>query len=135
MSRLRVGIPDMALDITIAEHGSEGRRVVLTGRLDTETAPLLDACLAQLLASPRVTALVLDLARLEYISSAGIRAVVKARKTLEARGGRVTMAHLQPAVQKVFDIVRALPAADIFRSTEELDAYLDAMQRRARGSD
>jgi hypothetical protein len=45
----------------------------------------------------------------------------------------VTLANLQPPVQKVFDIVRALPAADIFASVEEMDAYLDAMQRRARG--
>jgi hypothetical protein len=44
----------------------------------------------------------------------------------------VTLARLQPPVQKVFDIVRALPAADIFQSTAELDAYLDAMQRRVR---
>jgi anti-anti-sigma factor len=122
----------MALDIAITEHGTEGRRVILTGRLDTDTAPLLDACVARLLASPHVTALTFDLAALEYISSAGIRSVVRARKAVEGRGGRVTLAHLQPPVQKVFDIVRALPAADIFQSTAELDAYLDAMQRRVR---
>jgi anti-anti-sigma factor len=124
----------MALDIEITEHGAEGRRVVLTGRLDTETASLLDACVARLLSDARLTALLFDLAALEYISSAGIRSVVRARKGLEGRGGRVTLANLQPAVQKVFDIVRALPAADIFASVEEMDAYLDAMQRRARGN-
>jgi anti-anti-sigma factor len=122
----------MALDIEITEHGTEGRRVVLTGRLDTDTAPLLDACVARLLTTPQVTALLFDLAALEYISSAGIRSVVRARKALEGRGGRVTLANLQPPVQKVFDIVRALPAADMFTSVAEMDAYLDAMQRRAR---
>lgn len=121
----------MALDIEITDHGIEGRRVALTGRLDTETTPLLDACLAPLLAAPAVTALVFDLARLEYISSAGIRAVVRARKALAGRG-RVTVAHLQPAVRKVFEIVRALPSADVFASDAEFDAYLDAMQRRVR---
>jgi anti-anti-sigma factor len=124
----------MALDIEITEHGTEGRRVVLTGRLDTDTAPLLDACVARLLTTPQVTALLFDLAALEYISSAGIRSVVRARKALEGRGGRVTLANLQPPVQKVFDIVRALPAADMFTSVEEMDAYLDAMQRRARAA-
>ena len=122
----------MPLDVTIADHGTDGRRVTLTGRLDTETTPLLDACLAPVLVTPAVRALVFDLQALEYISSAGIRALVKARKALEGRGGRVVVAHVQPAVQKVFDIVRALPAADIFASEAELDAYLDAMQRRAR---
>jgi anti-anti-sigma factor len=124
----------VALDVEITDHGAEGRRVVLTGRLDTDTTPLLEACLAPVLAAPAVTALVFDLAALEYVSSAGIRAVVRARKALEARGGRVTVAHLQPPVRKVFEIVRALPAADIFTSDAELDAYLDAMQRRVRGS-
>ena len=56
----------MALDIAITEHGVEGRRVALTGRLDTETAPLLDACLARVLTAPHVTALLFDLAALEY---------------------------------------------------------------------
>jgi hypothetical protein len=56
----------MALDIAITEHGAEGRRVVLTGRLDTETAPLLDARVARVLTSPQVTALLFDLAALEY---------------------------------------------------------------------
>jgi anti-anti-sigma factor len=124
----------MSLDVEITDHGTEGRRVVLTGRLDTETTPLLEACLAPVLAAPAVTALVFDLAALEYISSAGIRAVVRARKALEGRCGRVTVAHMQPPVRKVFEIVRALPAADIFTSDAELDAYLDAMQRRVRGS-
>jgi anti-anti-sigma factor len=122
----------MALDVAIADHGSEGRRVTLTGRLDTETTPLLDACLAPILTAPTVTTLVFDLAALEYLSSAGIRALVKARKALEGRGGRVLVAHVQPAVRKVFDIVRALPTTDIFKNDAELDAYLDAMQRRAR---
>ena len=123
----------MPLDVEITDHGTGGRRVALTGRLDTETTPLLDALLAPILATPAVTALAFDFARLEYISSAGIRAMVKARKALEGRGGRVTVAHLQPAVAKVFEIVRALPAHDIFKSDAEFDAYLDAMQRRVRG--
>jgi anti-anti-sigma factor len=122
----------MALDIEIVEHGVEGRRIVLTGRLDSETAPLVDACATRLLLVPQTTVLVFDLARLEYISSAGIRSIVKARKGLEGRGGRVTVARPQPAVQKVFDVVRALPSTDVFTSTAELDAYLDAMQRRVR---
>jgi anti-anti-sigma factor len=122
----------MALDIGIVEHGVEGRRIVLTGRLDSETAPLVDACVTRLLLAPQVTVLVFDLAGLEYISSAGIRSIVKARKGLEGRGGRVTIAHPQPAVQKVFDIVRALPSTDVFTNAAELDAYLDAMQRRVR---
>jgi anti-anti-sigma factor len=122
----------MALDIQLADEGGGRRRVRLTGRLDTATAPTLDTRLLPLLGDPAVTALVLDLAALEYVSSAGIRSVVRARKALEGRGGTLVLLNAQAPVQKVFDIVKALPANQIFGSGAELDAYLDLMQRRAR---
>ena len=122
----------MALDIQLANEGGGRRRVRLAGRLDTVTSPELDTRLAPLLGDPAVTALVLDLAALEYISSAGIRCVVKARKALEGREGSLALVSVQPPVQKVFDIVKALPSNQIFGSATELDAYLDMMQRRVR---
>src|SRR5215470_17304373 len=103
----------MALDIDIAEIGSGGRRVALNGRLDTLTAPTLEDRLQLLLDSPTVTAALFDLAGLEYIGSAGIRVLVKVRKVLEARGGGVAVANLQPMVRQVFDIVKALPSVDV----------------------
>jgi anti-anti-sigma factor len=121
----------MKLDIRITEVGAGGRRIALRGRLDTESAPALDERLAPLLASPDVTAAVFDLAGLEYIGSAGIRVLVMTRKALEARGGGVAVANLQPTVRKVFEIVKALPSVDLFATDAELDAYLDAMLRRA----
>ncbi len=120
----------MGLDIEVGEVGHGGRRVSLSGRLDTETAPSLDDRLAVLLALPAVTALLFDLAGLEYISSAGIRTLVKARKGLEARGGGMVVARPTPAVKAVFDIVKALPSLDSFHDDAALDAYLEAMRRR-----
>jgi anti-anti-sigma factor len=73
---------------------------------------------------------VFDLAGLEYIGSAGIRVLVMTRKALEARGGGVAVANLQPTVRQVFEIVKALPSVDLFATDAELDAYLDAMLRR-----
>ena len=70
---------------------------------------------------------------LEYISSAGIRCVIRARKVIEGRGGRVALVNAQAAVLKVFQIVKALPADQVFASQAELDASLDAVERRARG--
>ena len=83
-----------------------------------------------MLESPAVTTLVFDFARLDYISSAGIRSVFKARKALAARAGKVLVVNLQPQIRKVFDIVKAVPVSDVFASVAELDAYLDAMQRK-----
>ncbi|KGE51646.1 STAS domain-containing protein [Xanthomonas axonopodis pv. vasculorum] len=105
------------------------QRVILTGRLSTHTYQDLDAALSPLL-STRITTLVLDLSALEYISSAGIRCIFKARKALAARQGKVLVSNPQPQIRKVFDMVKAVPLSDVFASTEELDAYLAAMQRK-----
>ena len=121
----------MALEVAVSDVGQGGRRVTIRGRLDSQTAPTLEDHLAPLLDSPAVTALLLDLAGLEYISSAGIRAFVKARRALERRGGGLAVANVQPAVRKVFEIVKALPSIDSFADDAELDAYLERMQRRA----
>ena len=119
----------MALEIEITEVGLGGRRVALRGRLDTQTAPILDDRLEPLLESPSVTALLFDLAGLEYIGSAGIRVLARARKALDARGGGLAVAHLQPMVRAVLDIVKALPSVDVFSDDAELDAYLARMLR------
>ena len=78
-----------------------------------------------------VTAALFDLAELEYIGSAGIRVLVMVRKALEARGGGVAVAHLQPMVRQVLDIVKALPSIDVFATDAELDAFVESMRRRS----
>jgi anti-anti-sigma factor len=119
----------MDLKIHIHEPKGESRRVALVGRLDTHTYDELDRQLAPILSSS-VRALVFDLAELEYISSAGIRSIFKARKAIEGRGGKVLVSNLQPQIQKVFDIVKAVPLNSIFSSTAEADSYLDLMQKK-----
>jgi len=118
----------LRIDATPAANGIQ--RVALGGRLDTHTYAQLDETLAPILANPAVTSLVLDLAGLDYISSAGIRSVFKARKALAGRAGKVLVANPQPQIQKVFDMVKAVPLNEIFTSVAEADAYLDAMQRK-----
>ena len=114
----------------ISPAGNGNQRVAIGGRLDTHTYGELDQALAPLLANASITSVVLDLAGLDYISSAGIRSVFKARKALSARGGKVLVVNPQPQIQKVFDMVKAVPLNEIFTSVAEADAYLDAMQRK-----
>ncbi|GAB2651395.1 STAS domain-containing protein [Arenimonas aestuarii] len=125
----------MNLDVHIQPASNGSQRVALGGRLDTHSYQQLDMQLAPLLAST-VNSLVLDLANLEYISSAGVRSIFKARKALAGRGGRVVVVNPQPQIQKVFDVVKAVPLNEIFSSVAEADAYLDAMQKKVlRGED
>ena len=74
--------------------------VLLEGRLDSFTAPELDAVLDKNLSD--VDELVLDLENLEYISSAGLRVVLKAQKVMGA--GQMTVVHVNEVLMEVFDI-------------------------------
>ena len=119
----------MALKVRVTEGRSFSKTVHLDGRLDNENAAILDRELETLATAP-VDVLVFDLTDLEYISSAGLRSIFGARQALAARSGRVVLLNARPQVQKVFDIVKAADLAAVFSSVEELDEYLDAMQRK-----
>lgn len=106
--------------------------ISLEGRLDTHTAPDLDRTLDRVLAARGISRVVFHLGKLEYLSSAGIRCFVRARKAVEPAGGKVVIVSPQPGVQKVLDIVKAIPAGGIFKDVAELDAYLDDIQRKIR---
>ena len=71
------------------------------GRLDTTTAPELentvDACI------PGIKELVLDCSALEYVSSAGLRVILKAQKLMNARGN-LKLTHVNETIMEVFDI-------------------------------
>lgn len=102
--------------------------VRLTGSLDTATAPELERQLSPVLAGP-ARDIVFDLAHLKFISSAGLRVFAMARKQLKARGGQTSFVHLQPQIQEVMDIIKALPGVAIFQDVAELDRYLAIRQR------
>jgi anti-sigma B factor antagonist len=121
----------MALSIELDEGRSFTKTLRLGGRLDNETAADLDRELDKVLASP-VKALVFDLEKLEYTTSAGLRSFLRAQKSMAQRAGKVLFVNVQPPVQKVFDIVKAVDLATVFRNVKELDDYLDAMQKKAR---
>ena len=119
----------MALNVRVTQDRSFSRTIHLDGRLDSETVVLLDNELTKLANSP-VDVVVFDLAGLEYISSAGLRSIFGTRQALAPRSGRIVLLNARPQVQKVFDIVKATDIAAVFTSVEELDRYLDAMQRK-----
>ena len=121
----------MSLQVRI--DATTAARVVVRpiGKLDAVSCQEFDRALDGVLAQvPRGGTLVIDLVDLEYVSSAGLRSLFRARKTMRANGGFSLLVHAQPQVRKVFEIVKAVPVHEIFRSVEELDAYLAEMQRK-----
>jgi anti-anti-sigma factor len=102
--------------------------VKLMGSLDTSTAPELERQLVPVLADT-IKDLVFDLAGLKFISSAGLRVFSQARKQLRERGGQASFVHMQPQIQEVFEIIKALPGVGIFKDLAEFDQYLAVRQR------
>ena len=123
------------MSLQIFTDQSNTPTIKLSGRLDSDTAPSLDQVLDKILSNPSLARVVFDLGELQYLSSAGIRCFIRARKSVEPRGGKVAIVNPQPAVQKVLDIVKAIPPGGLFRSVAELDEYLDEMQRQVRDQD
>lgn len=111
------------------QQGGQVLKVHIGGSLDTLTAPDFERQLEGRLRAG-LQMLVLDMKELEYISSAGLRVIFKASKSIKGLGGKMGVANRQPQIAKVFEIVKALPDLNIFSSTEELDDYLGAMQER-----
>lgn len=75
--------------------------VALEGRLDTTTAPQLEEELKNSLEG--VTDLVIDLGKLEYISSAGLRVLLSAFKTMRSKG-KMKVTNANELVKEVFDV-------------------------------
>lgn len=75
--------------------------VALEGRLDTTTAPELEASLKEDLDT--VEELVIDLAKLEYISSAGLRVLLAAQKTMMKQGSMV-VTNPNDVISEIFEV-------------------------------
>lgn len=84
--------------------------IALEGRLDTMTAPRLEAELKQ--SAGDVTELVFDFAKLEYISSAGLRVLLLAQKAMNRQGSMV-ICNVNEIVMEVFEVTGFVNILDI----------------------
>lgn len=86
---------------------AEGLTVKLEGRLDTTTAPGLEAELKKRI--KEVEKLVFDFEKLEYISSAGLRVLLSAQKVMNRQGSMV----IQNVNENVMDVFEVTGFVDI----------------------
>ena len=88
------------LNIEKTTNGTE-LTVALNGRLDTTTAPELEATLKASLDG--VTALNIDMKALEYISSAGLRVLLSAQKIMDKQG-EMKVNHVNETIMEIFEV-------------------------------
>lgn len=97
----------MTIDVT---NNADAAVVAVGGRLDTVTAPELEARLKVLYES--VKKLEFDFSKLEYISSAGLRVLLGAQKNMN-KVGTMVVRNVDPAVMEVFEITGFKDILDI----------------------
>lgn len=129
----RAGNTPMALSLSLDQTSGPLRRVRVGGRLDTSTLPIVEDQVSAILADSSAQVLVFDLRQLEALSDAGVRSFFNARKLLHARGGQVLLANVAPQILAALGQAGTIPAADVFASSEELEAYLQSIQLVPRG--
>ena len=121
---------ELTTNVDIDEQKSVAM-VSLIGALNSETAPAFEARLQEVVAQGlQVT--ILDMKELDYISSAGLRVIFKAAKQVKTAGNRLAAANRRPHIDKVFEILKALPDMAVFANDQEMDEYLDSMQEQVK---
>jgi anti-sigma B factor antagonist len=119
----------MSLEIVTKPEANNGKRISISGRLDSNTAPELQQTIdAEINESIRTT--IIDFKDLDFLSSAGLRVIFKTKKIMDSNGGKFLLVNLQPQIKKVFEIIKALDGMNVFRNQDEMDEYLTAMQNK-----
>lgn len=85
--------------------------IALGGRLDTTTAPELERELDD--QCKGITALEINMAELEYISSAGLRVLLAAKKRMDAADGALTVTNVCEEIMEVFEMTGFADILDI----------------------
>jgi anti-sigma B factor antagonist len=90
----------------------------IKGRVDSDTSPELDSALENLLNSEK-NKIVLNLETVDYLSSAGLRALVNALKKAQESGGDLRLAAVSEQIEVIFRTVGMLQMFKMFPSEEE----------------
>jgi anti-sigma B factor antagonist len=78
--------------------------IALAGELDPHTAPQLEQAIAEGLAGPAPTRLVLDVSELGFMDSSGLRVIIKAHQELEAVGASLVLRSPTDTVLRLLEI-------------------------------
>ena len=77
-------------------------KVLIKGRIDSDTSPKLEKELKKHVS--KASEMILDFEQVDYISSAGLRAILAISKTLEHKKSSLTIINVSPVIAEVFDM-------------------------------
>ena len=113
----------MSLDTKVTKKENYSYAVELTGAIDSDTSPQLKTELSEII-DEKTNVVVLDLAGVNYVSSAGLGLIVWAKKALSRNNASFVMINLQPQIKKLIDLMKLDDGFKIHDSSEE-DKYID----------
>ena len=103
----------------IIENQKEGISIFkLNGRLDSNTSPALEKKLVAAIENGTRN-MVIDFENLDYISSAGLRIILKTTKDLKRTEGNIVLCAMQDYVREVFEIAGFDTFLPIFSTVDE----------------
>ena len=93
--------------------------VYLEGRLDVSVANEVEEELAALIDKDSHKHLILNMEKVEYMSSSGFRACIATLRKLNALDGTLKLCNIRPSVKRIFDVIELTSLFDIFETEEE----------------
>jgi len=114
----------MSLTIGVDDR-DDATVIALDGELDLASAPDLADVAARKVADGQVN-LIIDLSKLTFCDSAGLRVFVRYRSELDARGGRLVLAAPQPIVRRVLEVSGLVELFGCYQTVDEARAALAA---------
>ena len=107
--------------MTVQLHGSWAE-ITITGELNSNTAPEADLKVAEALRSAQ--SLVLDMAGLDYLSSAGLRTILLASKTVRDKNGKLAISGASDKIKRVFQLSGLLRHFHCFDQMSEAQSFI-----------
>ena len=111
------------LDLELSQH-DEAVRISLSGELDISSALTLEEELRRIEDEARPRVLVLDLRRLKFLDSTGLRLILAAHARALKRGGRLTIVQGSDAVRRIFRLTGVGERLNVFDDVTAAEARI-----------
>ncbi|HLF01907.1 MAG TPA: STAS domain-containing protein [Anaerolineales bacterium] len=105
------------MEITTRDH-KRASVVRIVGRVDSNTSQEFDAKLKEYISTNRVH-LVIEMDQTDYLSSAGVRALISAQKAVKTKGGKVVLSSPSEKVRDVLKLAALESLFPIYDTTED----------------
>lgn len=122
---------DMPLDIRITKKDNYAYVVELDGSIDSDSYLEFGDELRDIVGE-KTKAMLIDMKKVAYVSSIGIKALLDIKKYLEKKNASFAMINLQPQVKKIFEVLKLLPMFDFFEDMAQADKYIDLIMKAER---